>query len=247
MKKNWIFLRGWGRDSRHWGSFIESFQNEFPHDEIYLLDCPGSGEFSEKNCPASVPKIVDILAARWQEIHSVEKSHIIALSFGGMLAIDWMSRYPEMIDSAIVMNMSAKNWSPFYKRLRYQVYMDFLSLPFQSIRRREEKIIDLTSNLYSSRQSLAELWMAYDLKNPTTKMNVLRQLWAAMHYSLPEQMPKQPILLLNSLADQLVNPSCSEVISKKWSLPLKRHPTAGHDMTLDCPQWVISQILLSSS
>ncbi|MCW8928959.1 MAG: alpha/beta hydrolase [Gammaproteobacteria bacterium] len=242
MKKNWIFLRDLGRDSRHWGTFIKTFENEFPHDSIHLIDIPGSGEYSDEICPTSIPEIVDIIASRWQDNNPDEISNIIALSFGGMIAIEWMSRYPKMIDSAVLMNISARDSSPFYKRLRYQKYRQLLSMMFSSNRKREYGVIDLTSNLYVSRKSLVELWSSYCLTNATSQLNVFRQLWAAMFYKLPAQKPEQKIMLLNSLEDQIVAPDCSKAIAKQWKLPLYRHPTAGHDLTLDCPQWVISQI-----
>ncbi len=242
MENSWIFLRGWGRDSRHWGTFIKIFKKEFPEDVIHLVDVPGSGEYSEEICPASVSEIVDIIASRWQKKNPGKTANIIALSFGGMLAVEWKTRYPNSIDSVVLMNISARNFSPFYKRLRYQAYAQLVSMIFNTISKREQKIIDLTSNLYVFRKNLAELWKGYGLSNPTSKVNILRQLWAAMRYSLPNRKPGKNIVLLNSLEDQLVSPSCSVVIAKKWQLPLHRHPTAGHDLTLDCPQWVISQV-----
>ena len=41
---------------------------------------------------------------------------------------------------------------------------------------------------------------------------------------------------------QLVASQCSQSIAGVWGCPLRWHPTAGHDLPLDDPQWVIDQI-----
>lgn len=239
---NWIFLRGWGRDSRHWGDFKDLLQTEFEKDRFHFIDVPGCGNYVSEQCPVSISDIVDIMVQRWQKKYPGETANIVALSFGGMLAIDWMNRYPDMIQSAVLMNISSRNLSPFYQRLDYKIYPVLFSLLLKKQPQREAAIIRLTSNLYPSRTQLTELWRQYALDKPVRTSNLLRQLWAAAHYSLPDKKPEQPILLLNSLSDRLVHPDCSKAISEAWDVPLHRHPTAGHDITLDVPLWVLEQL-----
>lgn len=242
MKKNWIFIRGLGRDSRHWGDFITLFKKHFNNDSVYLMDIPGSGKYSSERCPVSVSKIVDIIVERWQEQHPNESANVVALSFGAMLAVDWMTRYPDMVESAVLMNTSSGNWSRFYHRLHYKIYPDLLFMLVGNLYRREQKIIELTSNLYPSRKALTAIWNKYAQQNRISHWNLLRQFWAASRFILPEKKPQRPVLLLNSLADRLVHPDCSKTIAEKWQVTLNRHPAAGHDISLDAPLWVIEQI-----
>lgn len=242
MKKNWIFIRGLGRDSRHWGDFITLFKKHFNDQAVHLMDIPGSGRYSSERCPSSVSQIVDIMVERWQAQHPNESANVIALSFGAMLAVDWMTRYPGMIESAVLMNTSDGNWSRFYRRLQYQIYPDLLLMLVSSTFRRERKIIELTSNLYPSRKALTTTWNNYAQQSHISHWNLLRQLWAAARFILPEEKPQQPVLLLNSLSDRLVHPDCSKAIAEKWQVTINRHPAAGHDISLDAPLWVIEQI-----
>ncbi len=239
---NWIFLRGWGRDSRHWGEFKYLVKAEFEQDDFHFIDIPGSGDYVSELCPTTIKEIVDIIARRWQNEYPGESAHIVALSFGGMLAIDWMTRYPQMIQSAVLMNISSRNLSPFYRRLDYKIYPVLASLLLTKQPRREAAIIRLTSNLYPSRTQLTEKWSQFAQDKPVRQWNLLRQLWAAANYSLPHSKPEQPILMLNSLSDRLVHPDCSKAIADAWNVPLQRHPTAGHDVTLDAPMWVLEQL-----
>lgn len=241
-KQNWILIRGWGRDSRHWGEFIELFTKSFDNYSIHLIDLPGSGQLSSQTSPKSIAGIADRVAMLWKEKHQDESAHVIALSLGAMVTIEWINRYPEMIDSAVLMNPSSHSLSPFYQRLYYRIYPDILLMLFSSIKTRERKIVELTSNLYPHRKKLGQLWLDYARENSISYGNMFRQLWAASQYHLPTTKPEKPIMILNSLSDRLVHPICSKVIAEHWNLPLHRHPAAGHDLTLDAPLWVIEQL-----
>jgi hypothetical protein len=41
------------------------------------------------------------------------------------------------------------------------------------------------------------------------------------------------------MGDQMVNPECSQQLAEHWNLPLYTHPSAGHDVFIDDPQWVL--------
>ena len=73
------------------------------------------------------------------------------------------------------------------------------------------------------------------------KRNWLAQIVAASRFSAVSEI-NIPILFLSSGGDQLVNPVCSEKLAQKYKATLKNHPTAGHDLPLDDPQWVSGEI-----
>jgi len=78
--------------------------------------------------------------------------------------------------------------------------------------------------------------------HPVAAANALRQLLAAARFMPPRSKPPIPTLVLSGLGDRLVNPRCSQAIAQAWNLPLETHPTAGHDLTLDEPEWVIEKL-----
>ena len=39
----WIFLRGLTRESRHWGGFVDQFQQTIPGSTVIALGLPGNG------------------------------------------------------------------------------------------------------------------------------------------------------------------------------------------------------------
>jgi predicted alpha/beta hydrolase family esterase len=44
--------------------------------------------------------------------------------------------------------------------------------------------------------------------------------------------------VLRSLGDQMVSPHCSAALARHWACALWEHPSAGHDLALDDPQWL---------
>lgn len=70
----------------------------------------------------------------------------------------------------------------------------------------------------------------------------MRQLLAAARFSLPENSRNIPGLVLCSEGDAMVAPACSERIAQFYHWPLLKESTAGHDLPLDSPHWVVEKI-----
>ncbi len=93
-----------------------------------------------------------------KQIPECNQLKLIALSMVGMIAVDWMTRYPEEIHSVVLINPSARYFSPFYDRLRRAIYPKMLQMIFRSPHKMEADILVLTSNQHSHDSQLLELW-----------------------------------------------------------------------------------------
>jgi pimeloyl-ACP methyl ester carboxylesterase len=242
--QNWILIRGLARESAHWGDFVPLLQAAFPDAKITLLDLPGAGCFYQENSPNNIPAITAYV--RQQAFNKdllKQPVTLLALSLGAMVAWEWMQKYPEDICGATLINTSFANLSPFYHRLRWQSYKDFLGLLMaRDLYRKEYKIVQLVSNRRDQDQQIAKAWEKIQNERPISFNNSLQQLIAAASFRPDHIKPQQPVLLLNGEGDRLVSCACSEAIQKKWQLELRRHPWAGHDLTLDDGIWVILQL-----
>ncbi len=244
MGKNWILLRGLARESGHWGDFVQLLQSTFPDAQITLLDLPGTGCFHRETSPNTIKAITDSVRH-----HALDKGFIqqpatvLALSLGAMVAWEWMRSYPEDICGAALMNTSFAEVSPFYQRLRWQSYRDFVALAMmRDAHNRESGILRLTSNRRNQHKQTIRAWEKIQNEHPISLKNSFRQIIAAATYRPGDIKSKQPVLLLNGLGDRLAAPTCSEAIHKKWNLELRRHLWAGHDLTLDDGAWVTLQL-----
>jgi pimeloyl-ACP methyl ester carboxylesterase len=241
--KTWVLIRGLTREHRHWEDFPGKLQRCFPDTKILLPDLPGNGDHAGLSSPACIR---DMLLSLREDIASELAAgpvHIIGLSMGAMVAIEWMKSYPHECAASILINTSLKGVSPFYHRLRPENYFRiFYSMVTSNHYRREKTILKMTSNLYPDTEQLLRRWVSYAQQSTVLPSNALRQLLAASRYRAPRLKPDVPILLLSSKNDNLVNSQSSVSLAGKWSLPLEIHPHAGHDLTLDDGDWVCQKI-----
>ncbi|WP_417616967.1 alpha/beta fold hydrolase [Oceanisphaera sp.] len=244
MSTHWLLLRGLMREQRHWEEFPAHLQSTFPDQGVTLADLPGFGHEYHRQSPTRIADITDELRERCQAERDKGPLKLLALSLGGMVAIDWASRYPDELSAVVLINSSLVGISPFYHRLQPRVYWPLLKwcLWQRDPLRQEAAILQLTSRVFADDLEIMTRWAAYARECPPTRSNTLRQLLAALRYRPPDAHPRVPMLVLNSLGDQLVSPRCSQAIAKHWQLPLRRHPDAGHDLPLDAPDWVCEQI-----
>ncbi len=239
-KPCYLLIRGLLREQRHWGDFVPTLQQQFSDCRIITLDFPGNGELNHLTSPQ---QIADYTEALRQQMESKQNIRLIAISLGGMIALDWMTRYKDEIESTVLINTSVRPYSRFYQRLRWQVYPKIFTMLLQSAQIREQKILQLTSNLYPQQNKLLKQWVAWQQQKPVSATNALRQIKAAANFYLNNR-PTQPILILSSKQDRLVDYHCSLNLHKAWNTAYQQHPNAGHDLPLDDPRWLTENIAL---
>jgi pimeloyl-ACP methyl ester carboxylesterase len=79
------------------------------------------------------------------------------------------------------------------------------------------------------------------VESPMPRATAFRQIWAASRFKAPVEI-QVPSLVLVSRADELVSPECSHRIASRLGSDVREHDRAGHDLTLDDPQWVGSAV-----
>lgn len=242
----WVLLRGWTREARHWGSFNATLQSRLPPgDQVLALDLPGNGQRHAEASPRHVDHMVQAVREALLQHGRQGPVAVIALSLGGMVALRWSCLHPGELAGCVLINSSVRGLAPFWHRLRPTGCLRVLGLlrPGLPLLERERRILALTSNLRSHDAMLAAQWAAYAQQCPVTRTNVLRQLQAAARFCTPAMLPAVPLLLLASEGDRVVSPRCSQAMAGYWQAPLRLHPAAGHDLPLDAPDWVASEVL----
>lgn len=241
-KQKWFFLRGLVREAGHWSGFLERFEKAFPDREAVPLDLPGNGVHFREASPLSVGEMTAFVRKEFLKKKG-ESNHLFALSLGAMVALEWLHRWPKDIESAVLLNTSVRGLSPLHHRLRPQNYPRVLKMMLSGDKTfTESSILAMTSNNTARHEELTAAWVKIQEQRPVSVKNSLRQLLAAARFHPPQKKPSLPLLILNGGGDQLVHPNCSQAIAKHWKIPVKVHPSAGHDLTLDEPEWVIEQL-----
>ena len=238
----WVLLRGLARDSRHWGTFPAMLKQALPEDaRVIALDLPGNGTLHRKRSPTSAARMVDSYRSQLAALDLREPVNLLGLSLGCMVAIQWAASHPADLLSAVLVNGSCADLAPARKRMQPgAAWQLFVAATLRDESVREQRIVGACTNL-AHVETVAAQWAAYARKGRTRPSNVVRQLLAAARFRLPPQRPTVPLLVLASAADRLVHPDCSIEIARYWGLPILLHPSAGHEVALDDPAWLVRQ------
>ncbi len=237
---HWVLLRGLARERGHWGDLPDTLARAMPGADVTALDLPGNGALHALASPRAVADMAEHARGQWRQRGVDTPVHLLAMSLGGMVAIDWATRYPKEIAAAVLVNTSAGGVQPFYRRLKPGAWWPLLRAvwPGTGAEERERTIARLTTRTHVDASAAPAAWLALRAAHPVHTLNALRQMMAALRYRAPAAPPAARVLLLASARDRLVDPRCSHSLALAWGASVAEHPTAGHDLALDEPDWV---------
>ena len=169
---------------------------------------------------------------------------IVSTSMGSLMAVEMAKKRKNFFQQIYLMNASFSGISPFYHRLKWKSWGSLISIALtREPRTRESKVLKMVSNNASLWPSLVDSFAEIARKRPCKKINALRQIYSAARYSSGSKAPEgASFVILVSRKDQMVDYRCSVDLSRHWKIPLHIHPWAGHDLSIDDPQWIIKKI-----
>ena len=185
--------------------------------------------------------MVDDMRSRWRPTSDLRV--VFGISLGGMLALQWASRHPDDFDYVVVANTSAANLGLPHQR----ILPKGLRTVIRSMRQpdhlsRERRVLDLICNHPERREAVAESWAAQAAEGAVPRGSVVRQIAAGARHRAPRQL-RQPLLVLSCPGDRFVDPGCSERLAARLGARHERHPTAGHALSVDAPDWTADRIV----
>lgn len=242
-QKHFYLIRGLIREKGHWGSFLVHMNTLFPDAKITTIDIPGAGDYYQSPSPLSIRKMVEQMRQDFLKIRNEnEEAYLVAISLGGMIAVEWMKRFPADFKKATLINTSFGGISPVYHRLFPSAFAFLLKVPVLKGRKKESRILELVTNHKEIFNETLDMWEVIQKERPVSLPNTIKQLLAGATFKVGEFYPPIPLQILASTHDRMVSVECSRAIAKKWNLPIVEHPTAGHDLSVDDPKWVAEKI-----
>lgn len=237
----WVFLRGLTRESAHWGGFVDQFVHALPGQTIVPLDFAGNGVFHTQPSRTRVQDMVSDCRDQLRAQGLQPPYHLLAMSLGAMVAVAWAQAHPDEVAVQVLINTSLRPYSAATQRLRPANYGQLIWLLLAGTPLDWERaILRMTSNRRDP--SVLPHWLALRREHPVSRLNAVRQLYAASRFVAARAVPETPTLLLASQFDHLVSVRCSRALACQWRCPLVEHPSAGHDLPLDDGDWVVAQI-----
>jgi pimeloyl-ACP methyl ester carboxylesterase len=234
----WVLLRGLTREAAHWDDFAQRVGSVEPGAEVVALDLPGAGTRWRERAPLNVETVVERCRTSTQLRPPLR---LVGLSLGGIVAAHWALSRPEEVSHCVLINSSLRPLARLDERLRPSAWPVLLRL-LVGAGDAESRILALTSRDPWARASVLAEWERVRAARPVSRLNALRQLLCAARYRMPPQRPAARLLVLCSAGDRLVNPICSQRLAAQWGCALAMHPSAGHDLPLDEPEWIVEQL-----
>ena len=239
----WVLLRGLGRESSHWFDMKDQLADV--SDDVLALDLPGFGERATEKSPITIANTTDKVREEFLKHKGLHKDWLLlGISLGGMVALDWAARYPMDFQGVTVINTSSKDSGPLWQRLTvFGMYKILQSLTKRKQPRDKERaILEMVSNLKKKDEEVLDKMTAIAEERPPNLTNISRQLVASSNFMAPSSI-KIPLLMLASLKDNMVDSRCTKLLSERLEAQSKYHPEAGHELPLDDPEWVVSQLV----
>lgn len=244
-----LLIRGLSRQQGHWGEFskilTQALNNQGLEANLVFEDLPGFGSRYQQKSPVSIEKIAELLAPTLVRLHqeTSRKVHLLGISMGGMIALALAQRFPDYCESLIMINSSVKPVSKFYQRLQPTAYPAILKAWFHPNKRQSERaILNISTEYYKNDSLILARWLALRTQFPPSRQAALRQIIAASVFRTPVRPPVKKVLLIAAKNDRVAHYSCTLNLAKLWGLPYLLHAQAGHDLALDDPEWLASQI-----
>ncbi|MFZ9885859.1 MAG: alpha/beta fold hydrolase [Myxococcota bacterium] len=243
--RRWVCLRGLVRESRHWGDFPARLCAEVKGSlsSPLLLDLPGVGHEAGRRVPSTVSGFVDVLRPRlFPSRRPDTRDCLLAVSLGGMVALDWLARFPDDFECAVVINTSTADLSSPFARFHPRHIPAILRAAWRGGIERERILLDITTNDPAlDRDAVARRHATYAEERPIGVGVFAAQLLAASRCRTPRRV-EVPLLVLASKADRLVDVRCSMRLAEQLGCEISLHESAGHDLPLDDPDWVIAAV-----
>lgn len=235
-----ILLRGLAREAAHWLDFPDLLQQALGDEyQLHLMDFPGCGKYFREDALTTVAAMtdharheIDVATIRARN----EAIYIVGISMGGMVALDWAQRFPHELRGLVLINSSAGN-QPFWWRLRPAAWPRMVYALLASSREREAAVLSLVSNNREDYEQHINQWLSIQQQRPVTRTTILTMLRAAASFH-PQPTCKVTGLIIASDRDRMVSVRASEAIAHQFNWSIIHHPSAGHDLPMDDPQWL---------
>jgi pimeloyl-ACP methyl ester carboxylesterase len=238
----WIILRGLTREVAHWGGFVDTLRAALPDATITPVELPGAGVLRAHAWPGDVAAAMEDVRRRAGRATDGTRTFVFGMSLGGMLTMEWAARHPDELAGIVVGASSARDLSRPWQRMRPAALPAVLGGRFRrDVAEREGGIVRVVTNRAERWRDVSSRWTEIARARPIGGAAARAQILAAMRWRAPARLAV-PSLFLVGTTDRLVEASCSRALARRYGAPLVEHPTAGHDLSTDEPEWLAGEI-----
>lgn len=225
-----LLLHGGGVAGWMWNSLRKSLESRY---KVLVPDLPGHGQSADEPY-RSHTETVDTLSQLLLRSDSTPTA-VIGFSLGAQLAIELASKYPELVDRAMVISAQAKA-------------MPFAQLTLRAL----GAAAPLARNRRFARLQARELFVPEELMEEyidtsahITKATLLAAVGDNMRFVLPATWSKfrgQTLVMVGRRERALMRDSAENIHAALPSSAMEIVAGRGHGIPLECPDWFNSRV-----
>lgn len=232
-----VLIRGLGRWSEHWNGFDKRLAEKY---RVIKFDNRGLGRSNAPLLPwSSMADLADDVALilRTERLAS---AHIVGTSLGGMIALEFAARHPEMTKSVTAINSSVgRSGHRRMSRKASRILLNAAKLG-DKIYPELARVLLAPSAPKEMVEQLAREWQEIDRKYPQPTATVIQQLLIALRWRSVSNFAskiKSPVQIILSDDDLFVPRGNSLFLASRIDgAVLTRIPNAGHEAHIDQPE-----------
>ncbi|MFW9951198.1 MAG: alpha/beta fold hydrolase [Candidatus Thorarchaeota archaeon] len=250
-----IFIHGYGGDKEFWKPQIVELSKFY---KTIAFDLRGTGESDRPNIPYTMNMLVDDIKGL-MDFLKLSKAHIIGRSFGGMIAQNFVIKYPNQVDKLILIATNygkpTTDWVDLIRENNLKNLKLLNEDPYQAFKQQARLVYHVNFRKemeQNPRKKFFNLFSMEDLIkkstiNPPREQDVINQAEAMKtHYTLDKLSEiSTPTLLIAASHDRLIPLSIMEEIHDLLPNSILRViENSGHYMTLsDAPE--VNKVILN--
>lgn len=237
-----VLIRGLGRWSEHWNDFHLELAKTH---RVIIYDGRGLGRSTVRLRPWHSMRDLgdDIVAILKTE--RIDAAHLVGVSLGGMIALQFAADHPEMTLSTTAVNASTGRSG--HRRISLEATKLLLQAP-----RLKDKLYPKLAELLTAsncpgdlQAAMAQRWLEIDQQYPQPTATVIQQLAIALRWKNWPQLTKisRPIQIILSEDDLFVPRGNSLFLAAKLpKTKLTKLTNAGHEPHIDQRQPFLNAI-----
>lgn len=236
-----IFLHGIGGNHRNWEGQLEHFSRSH---RAVAWDARGYGDSQDYEGPCRFEDMSEDLRRLMDQLQ-VGKAHLVGLSMGGRILMDFASRYPQRVQSLVL----AASFPSFGQALSAQQQEDYMRLRRQPLEEGKTfsdlapALLDALLGPHASQAVRAHMLDSIQRLRPDS---YLKTVQATLGFDRRRELAliEAPTLLVYGEHDRVVTPEQGRAVQAAIRHSrLVTAPGAGHLINLEAPDFFNQQVL----
>lgn len=238
-----LMLHGLSRSSRHWQGFDKRLAENFT---VVTLDCRGIGRSDHKlSWKDSTHELADEASLVLEHL-GIEKAHLFGMSLGGMVALTFGLRYPNLTESLVVANTSTSGLNTLRIYPQAVGAMAIGAVIPRFLHPIMVHMCTCPDTSQPQKQDFVDLWRSIDEKEGIRYLSTMKQLLIATKFrkGIGLSQLTKPTLIVYGQNDRFVPPANSHALFDLLpKAELKPISGTGHEIIIEKPKELADSIV----